>query len=449
MSKTRVLVIEDDPAGRRSVTEAIQEAGHAVTAAATGRDGLKSFQEQVFDAVLCDLILPDTDGMKVLAELRKINSDVPVVIITAYGSVSSAVGAIKAGAYDYILKPLDLDDIQSRVARAVETRRMRSELIRLRETVHGRCSARSIVAKSAQMREVLDQVASVAATNATVLVLGESGTGKELVARALHFDGKRANGPFVAVSCAALSESLLESELFGHEKGAFTGASARRLGAFERADEGTLFLDEIGSAPHSVQARLLRALEEKEITRLGGEQSVSVDSRIVSASNRDLDRLVRDGAFRHDLLYRLQVVTIRIPPLRERPEDIRPLIDHFVAAAGTEHGRRIDRVEEDYYRAMEQREWPGNVRELRNAVESSVVMATGPILGAADASRAGVSAPETRLAIPEDMSLADIEKEALLRALRRHNGNRTLAAKALGVATRTVQRKIKEYGLPF
>jgi len=450
MAQPRVLIIEDDPHGRRSVVDAVTDAGFVAVAAADAAGGLRLFEEGEFDVVLTDLVLPDRDGLEVLNRVRQLDRQVPVLIMTAHGSVASAVGAIKAGAYDYIVKPLDLDDLQSKLARAVETRRLRAEVARLERSVGERYGAAAMVAVSPAMREVVRQIAALADTDATVLVQGESGTGKELVARALHADGRRRGGPFVAVNCGAFAETLLESELFGHEKGAFTGATALRKGAFERAHGGTLFLDEVGNAPPLVQVKLLRVLEEREITRVGGQTTLPVDVRLVSASNRDLEDLVAAGEFRADLLYRLQVVTLRLPPLRERREDIRPLADRFIAQACEAHGRAIAAVEPEVYAALEAYEWPGNVRQLRNVLEAAVVMATHPTLRAADLrlSEPRRSAAE-KWSLPEGWTLADVEKEALLQTLRRHEGNRTLAAERLGVSRRTIQRKIREYELPF
>jgi DNA-binding NtrC family response regulator len=451
----RVLVVEDDPDGRRSVVEAIRDAGYDVLAAETGKAGIELARREAVDVVISDLKLPDIDGLQVMDEIKRLRG-VPVLIMTAYGSVESAVRALKQGAYDYLVKPLDLDDLQAKLARALETSQLRAQVASLRHEIQGRYAARSMVADAPAMQEVLRQIEAVAGTNATVLVLGESGTGKELVARALHADGKRAAGPFVAVNCGAFAETLLESELFGHEKGAFTGASARHEGAFERAQGGTLFLDEIGISPKAVQARLLRSLEEKEILRVGGREAVKVDARIVAASNRDLDELVEAGEFRHDLLYRLQVVTIRLPPLRERREDIRTLADRFRAAASTEHGRHVESIDASGYERLTAYDWPGNVRELRNVIESAVIMARGPVLRAEDLRvgrqeevGAAASPAGGRLTIPAATTLADLEREALLQALRRHEGNRQLTADELGISTRTIQRKIREYALPF
>lgn len=446
----RVLVIEDDPDGRRSVEEAVRDAGYDCLTAATGRDGVALAGRVRLDVVLSDLVLPDTDGLDVLSRIRQLNAHVPILIMTAYGSVETAVKALKQGAYDYLVKPLDLDDLQAKLRRAAETSRLRTEVASLKTEISGRYSSKAMVAGAPSMQEVIRQISAVAGTSATVLVLGESGTGKELVARALHADGKRAAGPFVAVNCGAFAETLLESELFGHEKGAFTGATARHEGAFERAHKGTLFLDEVGIAPMSVQAKLLRAIEQKEVLRVGGREPVKVDVRIVAASNRDLHELVDAGAFRNDLLYRLQVVSIRLPALRERREDIRALTDRFIAAACMDHSRHIESVTEDCYAKLEAYDWPGNIRELRNVVESAVIMAGGNALGAGDVLVGrGAAAGKDEASFPAGMTLADIEKEALLQALRRHDGNRQLTADELGISTRTIQRKIRDYHLPY
>ncbi|MBU0713725.1 MAG: sigma-54 dependent transcriptional regulator [Verrucomicrobia bacterium] len=442
----RILIIEDDPDGRRSVAEAMEESGYTVVTAATGDTGIRLFQEQTFDAVLSDIRLPDLDGHKVQERLRAINADIPVLLMTAYGTVSAAVAALKSGAYDYILKPLDLTDIQSKVAHAIENRRLRSQVSSFKKALYGR----EIIAVSPAMIEVLRQVKTVAATQATVLILGESGAGKELIARALHDGSARADGPFVAVNCGAFSESLLESELFGHEKGAFTGAVNQHAGAFERAQNGTLFLDEIGIAPPAVQIRLLRVLEEREIIRVGGSKPIPIDVRVISASNRNLDDLVAERTFRHDLLYRLQVVTIHIPPLRERREDIRPLADFFITAACSLHGRHIDEIEDGFYKTLERHPWSGNVRELKNAVESAVIMATTSRLTTASLNLVPPGEhPPAEINIPPQTTLAEIERQALLQSLTRHTGSRNLAAEELGISTRTIQRKIKECDLPF
>jgi DNA-binding NtrC family response regulator len=307
------------------------------------------------------------------------------------------------------------------------------------------------------MKAVIAQVEALADTAATVLICGESGTGKELVARALHVDSKRADGPFIAVNCGAFAESLLESELFGHEKGAFTGAASTHKGAFERADGGTLFLDEIGDAPATVQVKLLRALEEKEVRRVGGRETLKVNVRLVSATNKDLDAMVREGTFREDLLYRLNVVTLRVPPLRERKDDIRHMADRFIARATAENNKQVTAVRPDFYTALESYEWPGNVRQLRNVIESAVLLSPGGVLSAASVALPGnrpnpAVAADTASGTPiinDTMTLVEIERAVLVDRLRRNDGNRTATAEQLGLSRRTIQRKIKEHNLPY
>ncbi|MDX9868499.1 MAG: sigma-54 dependent transcriptional regulator [Kiritimatiellia bacterium] len=451
-----LLIIEDDPDNARSVTEAAEDAGFVTVCAATGTAGVAAFRNRTPDLVLSDLVLPDMDGLEVLARLRKIDEAVPVMIMTAYGSVESGVRAMREGAYDYVTKPLDLDDIQSKLRRACEISRLRRQVDKLSQSVREKYASTAILAESPGMKKVIRQIEALADTSATVLICGESGTGKELVARALHVDSKRAAGPFVAVNCGAFAETLLESELFGHEKGAFTGAIGVYKGAFERADGGTLFLDEIGDAPASVQVKLLRALEEKEVRRVGGKEAFSVNVRLVSATNRDLDALVREGAFREDLLYRLNVVTLRVPPLRERREDIRPMADRFIARAAAENNKTITCVRPEFYAALEAFAWPGNVRQLRNIVESAVLLSPGGELGADSAALPGDSARAAAApdapqgpAFPKGMTLEQIERAVLEESLRRNNGNRTLTAEQLGLSRRTIQRKIKEHNLPY
>lgn len=448
-----LLIIEDDPDNARSVDEAAQDAGFTTRIAATGTAGVELFQQQPPDLVLSDLVLPDIDGLNVLTRLRKLDPAVPVIIMTAYGSVESGVRAMREGAYDYVTKPLDLDDIQSKLRRAYETSRLRRQVDTLSQSVREKYAATAIIAESPGMKTVISQIETLADTMATILISGESGTGKELVARALHVDSKRADGPFVAVNCGAFAENLLESELFGHEKGSFTGATSMHKGAFERADGGTLFLDEIGDAPPSVQVKLLRALEEKEIRRVGGREIIKVNARLISATNKDLDAMVSAGTFREDLLYRLNVVTLRVPPLRERRADIRPMADRFLARSAAENGKTIASVHPDFYAALEAYDWPGNVRQLRNIVESAVLLSPGGVLTAASVNlpgnRAAASSVGGALAIPDGMTLDQLERTVLEAKLQQNDGNRTLTADQLGLSRRTIQRKIKEHNLPF
>jgi len=445
--KPRILLVEDDPDGRRSVTEALLESGYDVIAAESGKQGLELFGKQTFDAVLSDIKLPDIDGIQVLRQIRQSEPEIPVLLMTAYGTITAAVEALKAGAYDYILKPLDLTELQAKITHATEAGRLRKQIASLKQELF----ARPIIARSKQMLAVLKQVETVAPSQANVLILGESGTGKELVARALHALGRNPEGNFIAVNCGAFAESLLESELFGHEKGAFTGATQMHLGAFERAHGGTLFLDEVGVASAQVQTRFLRVLEEREIMRVGGSKTIAVDVRIIAASNRNLEDLAAEKLFRHDLLYRLQVIAISIPPLRERPDDIRPLAEYFIARTCKENGKHIETVEPEFYAALERYQWPGNVRELRNVIESAVVLASCPKLTVADirlSVQTGQPLP-AETSKPAKSTLAEMEREVILNALQRHKGSRTLAARELDISTRTIQRKINDYNLPF
>ncbi len=453
-SKPRLLIVEDDPAGAISVKEAACDAGFDVALACTAADGESLFHTRSPDIVLTDLVLPDFDGVELLRRLRQFDGRVPVIVMTAYGSVDSSMDAIRAGAYDYIQKPLNLDDLESTLRRAMEASRLRRQVDDLSATVRERYSAKAMIAASPAMGNIVRQIQALADTNATVLVQGDSGTGKELVSHALHADSRRASHPFVAVNCGAFAESLLESELFGHEKGAFTGATSRHEGAFERANGGTLFLDEIGDAPPSVQVKLLRAIEEREIRRIGGHEPFKVDVRLVSATNRNLGEMVAQGKFREDLLYRLNVVTILVPPLRERLEDIRPLADRFIARACEEHHHAISRVDEEFYRRLESYDWPGNIRQLRNIVESAVLFADGATLTADSvhlpmASSVNAAKNGAPFSVPSGMTLAQMEKEIIAQTLARNKGNRTLTAEQLDVSCRTIQRKIQEYGLPF
>lgn len=454
MSSVRILIVEDDADHGRSLQEAISDLGYEVEVAARGEAGIEAFRARGADVVLTDLVLPDVDGIAVMQRIRALGA-APVILMTAYASIDTSVRAIREGAYDYLQKPLDIDELQTKLERALEAARLRRQVEQLSAEVRGKWSAHGWVAESPVMREVVRQTLALADTNATVLIRGASGTGKELVARALHADGARANGPFVAVNCAAFAESLLESELFGHEKGSFTGAVTRRAGAFERAEGGTLFLDEIGDAPPAVQVKLLRVLEDREIMRVGGQKSFRVNVRLVSATNRDLDERVASGKFRQDLLYRLAVVSIVLPPLRERREDIRPLAERFIAQAQKEHGRRIRAVEPEWFARLEAYDWPGNIRELRNTIEAAVVTAPDEVLQAERLALGGVApaaapgAPKGALTIPAGATFAEIEKKVLGDVLRRHEGNRSLTAAELGLSRRTIQRKIQEYDLPY
>ena len=447
--KTKLLIIEDDPDGLASVVDVAEMAGLEVYTAVNGLSGIEIFRAERPHVVLSDLVLPDIDGIETMRRCHLIEPALPFIVMTAYGTVDSSVRALHAGAYDYIQKPLNLDDLEATLRRAAETSRLLRKVKDLNAAMRERFSASEMIAVSPKMKNILSQIEALADTDATVMIRGESGVGKELVAKALHYDGLRQAGPFVAVNCGAFSESLLESELFGHEKGAYTGASSTGRGAFERADGGTLFLDEIGDAPLTVQMKLLRALEEREIRRVGGEKNFKVNVRVVSATNRPLEELIAKGLFREDLFYRLQVIAISVPPLRERVEDIRPLVDRFIARTGERYGRQIARVSGAFYEALEGYPWPGNIRQLRNVVESAVLLSSTGELDEHSLNLPTLSPKEAgRLfTVPKGMTLEEIEREVFQQTLVRNGGNRSLTAEQLGLSRRTVQRKIKDHGL--
>ncbi|NCD35066.1 MAG: sigma-54-dependent Fis family transcriptional regulator [Spartobacteria bacterium] len=455
-----ILIIEDDPDGGRSVQDAVEFEGLTSVLAVTGTDGIAAFQKESFDVVLTDLALPDIDGMMVLERIKSHNAQIPVIIMTAYGSISSSVEALKKGAYDYLTKPLDLDEIQAKIHNALEAVELRKQVETLKNNLGNRYAVTNMIGQTERMQQLKQQIIHLAPTFATILITGESGTGKELVARALHTESERSDQPFVAVNCGAFTETLLESELFGHEKGAFTGASQTHPGAFERADGGTLFLDEIGDAPLSVQVKLLRVLEDRIVTRVGGTKPFKVDVRILSATNRDLSEQVTEGNFREDLLYRLNIIELHIPPLRERRADIRALASFFISKACHDHGRVFQHIDDALFRKLEQGDWPGNIRQLRNTVEAAVLMAhttelTDVDIRLQDEVQRTAQAPEgiqtaaTGLIVNDDMTLEDVEKEMLIRTLERVDGNRTLCAHKLGISRRTILRKIQEYKLPY
>ncbi len=457
--KPVILIIEDDPDNLRSVKDVAEDAGFKTLCCTNGVDGVEMFRAEMPDVILSDLVLPDIDGFEVLKRIRHIKSSIPLIIMTAYSSVESGVRAMREGAYDYITKPLDIDDIQSKLRRAYETSLLRKKVDTLSRSIKERYATSAIIAESPGMKNVLTKIEALADTSATVLVRGESGTGKELVARALHVDSIRSDGPFIAVNCGAFAETLLESELFGHEKGAFTGATGTHKGAFERAHGGTLFLDEIGDAPQSVQVKLLRALELKEVRRVGGRETFNVNVRLVSATNKDLETMVEEESFREDLIYRLNVVTLEIPPLRDRIADIRLMTDRFIASAVADNNIQVNQVDPSFYERLEEYSWPGNVRQLKNIVESAVLLSPGGILneesinlphtiirnrnkGAANNTGAETEAFDK-------MTLDEIERQVLEYRLKKNNGNRTITAEQLGISRRTIQRKIKEHELPY
>jgi two-component system NtrC family response regulator len=441
-------VIDDEAVQREVVAGHLRKQGHRVRTAADGTAGMEVVRGESVDVVLTDYRMPGMSGFDLLKEIRAFNPEIAVVLVTAYGTVQGAVEAVKEGAFDYLTKPIDLDHLDLILRRVVERRHLLSENRELKRQLEDQSHLGGVVSVSDVMEEALNVAARAAPSRATVLLRGESGTGKEVVARAIHAASPRREGAFVAVNCAALNANLIESELFGHEKGAFTGADRQRKGRFEQADGGTLFIDEVAEIPVETQAKLLRILQERAFERVGGGETLRADVRIVAATNRDLEAMIAGGRFREDLFYRLNVVTIHLPPLRLRRADIPPLIDHFLGRYAEENGKAITGVSREAMDLLMRHEYPGNVRELENLIERAVVMARGDLLTTDDlpaALRIPSSAPPAPNALP-DMVEA-LEREAIARALQDAGGNQSRAAAALGLTERHLRYKLKKYGM--
>jgi DNA-binding NtrC family response regulator len=439
----KILVVDDEAIVRESLKAWFEQDGHSVDAAESAKEGLRLCAQGKYDTALVDIKMPGMDGLELQTRLAAADPDLTIILMTAYASVESAVKAMKAGAYDYIIKPFDPDDLSHLIQRAAEHRSLRAENLRLKKSLEAVSAPPPLVGSSTAMKRVLDLVATVAATDATVLVTGESGTGKELVARAIHAQSARRYSPLVVVNCGALPEGVLESELFGHEAGAFTGARARHKGKFEAAEGGTIFLDEIGELTPHVQVELLRVLEEKVVTRVGSNTPVPVDFRVIAATHRNLQERVRDGAFREDLFWRLNVFTIEIPPLRERTEDIPVLAEHFLERFTAAMGRKPMRFSGEALAALTRYDWPGNVRELQNAVERAVVVGADSTVEVSDLPVHVTAAPGH----PGPGSLADAEKAHIQAVLEESGWNISRAARVLDVDRVTLYNKIRRYEL--
>lgn len=439
------VVVDDDPLSREFLVEALRTEGFVVREASTGEDGVRSLQAREPDLVLTDLRLPGLDGIGVLRAAKERNPDLPVVVLTAFGTVERAVEAMRFGAEDFLLKPASPEQIDVVLARIESKRRLERENRALRASLREQKVGAHIIGNDRRFQEALELARRVAPTDATVLVRGESGTGKELVAATIHESSLRANGPFIRVNCAALTESLLTSELFGHEKGAFTGAHARKEGRFELASGGTLFLDEVGEVYPEVQAKLLRVLETGEFERVGGTRTLKADVRVVAATNRDLEEAMAEGRFREDLFFRLNVLPVQLPPLRERLQDVPALAEHFIAKFAREHGSPARGLSNDALRALTSASWPGNVRELANTLQRAVLVADGPLIKVQHlglGSRAGRAGEGE---VPTGMPLAEVERRVILKTLDQTGWNRTEAARVLGVTSRTLSNKIKQW----
>jgi two-component system NtrC family response regulator len=445
----RILIVDDEKNYLVVLEALLSGEGYEVETANSGQRALGLVEEEEPDLVITDMRMPRLSGLELIQALAERAADLPVVVMTAYGTVENAVEAMKSGAVDYITKPFENRELLLTVERALRLRRLMTQNRLLREELGKGKGFGEIIGESRAMKEVFELVEKVAATKATTLITGESGTGKELVARAIHARSPRAGESFIAVNCMALTETLLESELFGHEKGSFTGASSRRKGRFELADKGTLFLDEVGEIPASVQVKLLRVLQERTFERVGGDQPITVDVRIVAATNRDLSRAVKEGIFREDLYYRLNVVRIDIPPLRERPEDLPALVAHFVGKYAGEVGRAAPEVSPEAMRRIYDHPWPGNVRELENALERAVILA-GPEIRPSDLPLE-VQPVKEEASLPTGMSLTealeDLEVRMIRRALAESEGVAARAAEALGLTKSNLAYKLKKYGL--
>ena len=448
--KSTILIIEDEAKMRRLLELDLTEDGFNTISAADAETGLKILQERPIDIVLTDLKLPGMGGLDLLQAAKRLNSALPIVVMTAFGSIETAVEAMKSGASDYVLKPFSLAEMRIVVRKELEVRNLREENRTLREALGKRYEHPNVVARSAKMQEVLATVEQVAQTNSTVLLGGESGVGKDLIARAIHEKSRRASGPFVKINSTAIPENLLESELFGYEKGAFTGAASSKPGKFELADKGTLFLDEIGDVPPATQVKLLRVLQEREFERLGGTRTLKVDVRLIAATNRDLRAALEQGTFREDLYYRLNVVPIDIAPLRERREDIPDLVQLFIRRFAAESGKAITSIKPEALELLINYHWPGNVRELQNIVERTATLARGPVLEASDihldAPRAKPAAQGNNFP-PEGTTLEQWEDEMIREALRRANGNKSQAARLLGLSRNALRYRLSKIGI--
>jgi DNA-binding NtrC family response regulator len=443
-ANAHVLLIDDDQGTMDLLKEVLQKEGYAVDEAKTGQEALAQTRALAFDVVLADLRLPDLDGIEVLRTLHALDPDLPVIVMTAFGSMETAVEAIRDGAYDYISKPFNLTEVRLTVRRACERRLLLQDNRRFQQALQEKYRFENIVGTSPKMVQVYRTVARVASTRSTVLLTGESGTGKELVARAIHYNSPRGKAPFVAVDCGALPESLLESELFGYEKGAFTGAQALKKGLFEVAHGGTIFLDEVGDIGPSLQAKLLRVLQEHEVRRVGGIEPTQVDIRVIAATRHDLEALVKRGKFREDLFYRLSVVTISLPRLSERRDDIPLLALHFLGKYASEADKGLGQIAPEAMAHLCRYDWPGNVRELEHVIERAVALTANPILLVDDLPTTLQELAPTSDAFP---SLEEMEKRHLQLALEKTAGNRKQAAALLGVSRRTLYRMAKRHGL--
>ncbi len=440
-----VLIVDDEANARKGLKMLLEQSGFEVMTAADGAEALEIIATTPPEVVVTDLRMPRIDGLELLRRARLAMEDLPIIVVTAFGAIDSAIHAMRAGAEDYLEKPVQIEELEVVLDRALRNRRVRSEVRSLRARVEDRLRPANLIGESPAMQAVFKIVAQVGPTRASVLISGESGTGKELIAQAIHNSSPRKQGPFVKLHCAALAETLLESELFGHERGSFTGAQGRREGRFKQADGGTLFLDEIGEIPPSLQVKLLRFLQERTFERVGSNETVKVDVRVIAATNRNLADEVREGRFREDLFYRLNVVSVEMPPLRVRPSDLLLLAEHFLRKYASENGKAITGLTPEAARKLCEYTWPGNVRELENVIERAVVLCEGPQITQASLP-ASLSSTSSSVRIPGS-SFAEIEKHAILSTLEAVGWSTTKAARMLDISVRTIQYRLHQYGL--
>lgn len=448
-----ILVVDDDQAHRTMLRTLLSGWGYKIVEADDGQVAIEKVHEQAFDMILMDIRMLKVSGLEALDGIKTYNPAIPVIIMTAYSSVETAVEALKKGAYDYLTKPLDFDELRLAMERAMDHSQLKEENRLLRETLGSHFDIQNIIGRSTAMVKLLETVAQVAPSEATVLITGDSGTGKELIAGAIHFNSPRKDGSFVKVNCAAITETLLESELFGHEKGAFTGAHRLKEGRFRQADGGSLFLDEVSEMSLGMQVKLLRALQEREITRVGGEEVIKVDVRVIAATNKDLIQEVESERFREDLYYRLNVITLNVPLLRERKEDIPLLAQHFLSTFAEKNRKQIKGFTPQAMDQLLKYDWPGNVRELMNAVERAVVLSRSEYLDEQDLplviedALSDEEKSPSRDAVPADLPLEDVEKTTILKTLESTDGNKSEAARRLGITRKTLHKKLKKYGM--
>jgi two-component system response regulator PilR (NtrC family) len=455
---SRILVVDDERSMRELLAIVLKREGHDVLLADNGRSAVEMLEREPIELLISDIRMPDMSGVEVLGAAQRINPDVIGIMITAYASTDTAVEALRLGAYDYVSKPFNVDELKLKVRKALERKRLQQENVLLKRALQTSHQFSNIIGKSSAMQAVFQLIQTIAPTTSTVLVTGDSGTGKELVARAIHFNSLRKDRPFVALNCGALPETLLESELFGHMRGAFTGAETNKKGLVEVADKGTIFLDEIGEMSPMMQVKLLRVLQERKFRRLGGTEEIEADIRIIAATNRDLSKLVAEGKFREDLFYRINVIPVRLPPLRERTDDIPLLTEHFLGKYATQMGKTINGVAADAMKCLQTYGWPGNIRELENAVERAVALERSAAIRLSslpDHVQNGIApggTPGRDAGLPEsgfhlEQHVQDIEREYLVEALRRANGVKSRAAELLGISFRQFRYLSKKYNL--